>query len=264
MKTPRLWSCLLAATLIMSSARTFAQDDAPQDAPSDPSAPEDAPMPPAQSGDAEEEPAAGAAEAEEEAPAVTPYTPRPRYEDEQQPEPQRHAMPVPSSGGFGLVPNAGIGIVLKLDAEMNGPEGGIAFSAPLWIGATMYPLLNKISPFITPNFGIDLTLGDVATSVSYMPNIRLGVAVLDGDPHRFEHQLLPLFMGYLIAGARYNPGAENERIRLGVGVSTPAFIPDFFMLCTSGILIPNMIEYVVEVDIITSRLQHNIMLGIGL
>jgi hypothetical protein len=286
MKTSPLWPRLLAvsltALLVTSSAPASAQDEAPEDGLSDPFAPEDAPMPPVRLGDDAEEPVEGAAEDEEEAPAVTPYTPRrrvesrdpdaprrrseprPLYEDEQQPEPQRHAMPVPSSGGFGFAPSAGAAILLKFDDDLDEREDGTEYSFPLWIGATMYPWLNEVTPFVTLNFGFDLTLGDVATSVSYMPNMRLGVAVLDGDPHKFENQLLPLFMGYLIAGARYNPGIENERIRLGVGISSPIIVAASLYMCANGLPIPNMIEYVAEVDVVTRRLQHTLMFGIGL
>lgn len=285
MKISPLWPCLLSALLVTSSAPAFAQDDA-EEGLSDPFAPEDAPMPPVRLGDDAEAPAEEEAEGEEdeEAPAVTPYTPRrrvdsrrdpadgprrrgaprPLYEDEQPTPEASRAAPEYKRGGFGFAPSVGAAILLKFDDDLDEREDGTEYSFPLWLGATMYPWVSEVTPFVTLNFAFDLTVGDVATEIDYLPTARLGVAVLDGDPHKFENQLLPLFLGYLIAGARYAPGIENERIRLGVGISSPAIVAASLYMCANGLPIPNMIEYVAEVDVVTRRLQHTLMFGIGL
>lgn len=228
----------------------------------DPFAPQPSPAPPFRIAPGEEVPYTPRRRVQSPAPYSTP---RPLYED----APSEDDSDSCSSssyprGGMGWAPSVGAAILLKFVDEIPGRDEQTDYSFPLWLGATLYPSLGTISPFANLHLGFDFTVGDVRTTLEYLPTARFGVAMLDGSPQNFESQLLPLFMGYAILGARYAPGSASERLRVGIGLSSPALVPASLYMCANGLPIPNIIEYVVELDLVTQRPQHTLMFGIGL
>jgi hypothetical protein len=283
--SPASTRSLLFTALLLGSAVAHAQDAPAEDEEfSDPFAPDpDArPMPPVRLQDEDEEQEAAEERAEEEQPERTPYTPRRRVEREPT-RPKERSAPRPlyeqeapdedtssqskkphKRGGVGITPTAGGAILLHFHDEQPNRTEKTTYSFPLWLGATLYPHLGPVSPFISAQAGFDLTVGDTQTAVEYLPTMRLGVAILDGDPAKFETQALPVFTAYLIGGARYAPGAAHETLRAGIGISSPVIAAASLYLCANGVPLPNILEYVVEIDAYTGAPLHTLMFGIGL
>lgn len=277
--SPASTRSILFTALLLVSGVAQAQD-APADEDeefSDPFAPDpDAqPMPPVRLED-EDEPREDEPQDEDE-PEHVPYTPRRRVEPEQRSAPrplyEREAPDEGTSrqrkrphqrGGVGITPTAGGAILLHFHDEQPNRTEKTTYSFPLWLGATLYPHLGTVSPFISAQAGFDLTVGDTQTTVEYLPTMRLGVAILDGDPAKFETQALPVFTAYLIGGARYAPGAPHEALRAGIGISSPVLAAASLYMCANGVPLPNILEYVVEIDAYTGSPLHTLMFGIGL
>lgn len=269
MNSSRLrWSLCVTAVCLCASLPAVAQEqpepppDEASDGFTDPFAPQPPPAPPVDVEQGDEVPYTPRRRAQ--SPSQR-SAPRPLYEDAQpEDKPAASTSGGYPRGGVGWAPSAGAAILLKFVDEIPGRDEQTDYSFPLWIGATLYPSLGTISPFANLHLGFDFTVGDVRTTLEYLPTTRFGIAVLDNNPQNFESQLLPLFMGYVILGARYAPGEVSERLRVGIGLSSPAIVPASLYMCANGLPIPNIIEYVVELDLVTQRPQHTLMFGIGL
>jgi hypothetical protein len=96
-----------------------------------------------------------------------------------------------------------------------------------WIGGTYHPRPEKVSPFMAVGTEIGVVVppsqlpgGErTRTGIEVVPSARLGVSMLSDD---LGH-LFPDFEAYVLGGYRIPNSVRGHALRLGAGISIPAF-----------------------------------------
>jgi hypothetical protein len=144
---------------------------------------------------------------------------------------RRRRSPPSGSEGYIDVTNFGVSLGLHFgalildDYHLVRDEGALTFAGG-WIGGTYHPRPKKVSPFVAVGTELGAVVppsrvpGDRARiGVEVVPSARLGVALLSDD---LGH-LFPDFELYVLGGYRIPNSVRGQAIRVGAGISIPAF-----------------------------------------
>jgi hypothetical protein len=196
--------------------------------------------------------------------------PRPLFErgfDDEEEEAARAKRRSRERGGwFGIAPTLGAGYSLHFDQRQPNNAVRTGHSIPIWLGAMFYPSVQERSLFGSLSVGLDHHLSLPRSSEDYWLNMHVGLAIFESTPHDFMSVLTPWLKAYGIVGLRHvsDERFEETRVRVGLGASSPQLMLVAAYLCFSGIPLPNIIEYVVEIEPSSGQTHHLLMVGVSL
>ncbi len=194
-------------------------------------------------------------------------TPLAEREDEQQVVKKQPARtgPRPSDPSVGfdwpdITPSATISAHLNFtDESIQKPGFG------LWLGANYYPWPDEFNAFWSFGLKIENNPDVWGRPTDLIPTLRSGFAWLDGSPTKFKNQLLPNLQIYALTGYRIPRNDRGQRVRAGLGVSSPRLSPATAVMLLYGFPLPNQLELLVDVNPIDPTQRDMIVLvGIGL
>ncbi|MEM1350220.1 MAG: hypothetical protein AAGI01_16795 [Myxococcota bacterium] len=164
-----------------------------------------------------------------------------------------------------ITPTAQFGYTVTVsneDIQWRGPT--------LWLGATYYPRPMRVSPMLALGVKLESYPNYPDDPVDVFATARLGAAYIHKAPHKFLNQMLAHASAYAIVGWRprglgWRPpgvGLRPERMRLGVGVSSPVVGPGTAFMLLNGFPLPNILEVVVDIE--PGTLESAVLLQIGI
>ena len=135
----------------------------------------------------------------------------------------------------------------------------------LWLGGNYYPWPDEFNAFWSLGLKVENNPDIWGRPTDFIPTVRSGFAWLDGSPTRFKNQLLPNLQIYGLAGYRIPRDEREQRIRTGLGVSSPRLSPATAVMLLYGFPLPNQLEFLVDIDPIDpSKRDLMVLVGIGL
>jgi hypothetical protein len=156
-----------------------------------------------------------------------------------------------SSSELNVAPSLGLGLgsVLVQGQQLVPQDGGLDYISG-WLGVAVHPMSTRLSPFVAVGTEIGAVFPpgpwEGRGTLELVPSVRGGISLL-GEPlwHFFPHLEL-----YALAGFRLGNRVRGAGMRLGAGISIPAFAVLQFEMFKQSFppIIPWMAEFVYDVS----------------